>query len=159
MTAPVTEISVPAKFVETFLAVAEFCLQRDPLENKAVPTSRIKKLWEMVKGGSPWNQQYFQVVRDRFDRMGIISIFDRQHRSGKAWRWEIGDVFPKEDYREEQRKLRERTRLPAGEPGSFRDLVGSTKIVMNYKVHNTLYQDADPIRGPQEEIAEVRGPP
>ena len=59
-------------------------------------------------GGAPWNQTYFQVVRDRLDRMGIIGIFDKRHRSGKAWRWEAGD-FPSQDYREEQKKLRERS--------------------------------------------------
>ena len=48
MTVSRTEVSVPAKFVETFLVVADFCLQQDPLENKAVPTNRIKKLWAMV---------------------------------------------------------------------------------------------------------------
>ena len=88
MTAPTTTVSVPANFVETFLVVADFCLQQDPLENKAVPTNRIKKLWKMVAGGAAWNQQYFQIVRERLHRMGIIRIFDRQHHSGKAWRWE-----------------------------------------------------------------------
>jgi hypothetical protein len=158
MTAPVQDVSVPANFVETFLAVADFCLRQDPLDNKAVPTNRIKKLWEMVEGGAPWNQQYFQVVRDRMDRMGIISIFDRNHRSGKAWRWEAGE-FPSQDYREEQRKLREQSRLPAGEAGSYRDLVAITTNVMNFKVHNTLYQDGEGISGLREEIPEVRGPP
>jgi hypothetical protein len=159
MTAPVVEVSVPASFVETFLVVADVCLKQDPLDNKAVPTNRIKKLWEMVEYGAPWNQQYFQVVRDKLDRMGIISIFDRKHRSGKAWRWDAGDRFPEQDYREEQRKLRERNRLPAGEAASLRDLVGITTIVQNYKVHNTLYEVAEEISGLQEQIPEVRGPP
>ena len=85
MAAPAREVSVPARFVETFLAVADFCLREDPLENKAVPTSRIKKLWEMVPGGAAWNQRYFQVVRERLHRMGVIRICDRNHESGKAW--------------------------------------------------------------------------
>ena len=33
MQAPTTTISVPAKFVETFLAVAHFCIKEDPLSN------------------------------------------------------------------------------------------------------------------------------
>ena len=94
--APTTTVSIPAKFVETFLAVAEFCCRTDPLDNKAVPTNRIKKIWAMVKDGSPWNQKYFQVVRNRLHRMGVISIFDRQHHVGKAWRWTVGTSFLKE---------------------------------------------------------------
>lgn len=113
---------------------------------------------KMSQGDHHPVQQYFQVVRDRFDRMGIISIFERNHRSGKAWRWEAGERFPDKDYREEQRKLRERSRLP-GEAVSLGDLVGITTIVQNYKVHNTLYQVAEEISGLQEEIPEVRGPP
>jgi hypothetical protein len=159
MTAPVEKVSVPAKFVETFLAVADFCLREDPLENKAVPTNRIKKLWAMVEGGAAWNQRYYQVVRERLHRMGIIRITDRHHDNGKAWRWEAGDVFPSTDYREEQRKCREKLRIGVGEAGSFRDLVSITNIVMNYKVHNTLYQDGERIWGLREESPEVRGPP
>ena len=119
MTVSRTEVSVPAKFVETFLVVADFCLQQDPLDNKAVPTNRIKKLWKMVTGGAAWNQQYFQIVRERLHRMGIIRIFDRQHHSGKAWRWEASDSFPADDYRKEQRKLRERSRLRTGVAGKL----------------------------------------
>ena len=103
----------------------------------AVPTNRIKKLWKMVEGGAPWNQHYFQVVRDRMDRMGIISIFDRNHHNGKAWRWEAGESFPEEDYREEQRKLRQKQRLPGGEAEDLRDLVGITTFVKNNQVHNS----------------------
>ena len=94
MTAPITEVSVPARFVETFLVVADFCLQQDPLENKAVPTNRIKKLWAMVEGGAAWNQRYYQVVRDRLHRLGIIRITDRHHDNGKAWRWDTGTNLP-----------------------------------------------------------------
>jgi hypothetical protein len=159
MTAPVVQVSVPANFVETFLAVVNFCLQQDPLANKAVPTNRIKKLWEMVEGGAAWNQQYYQVVRDKLNRMGIIRIFDRKHRTGKAWRWESGECFPEQDYREEQRRLREEARMPTGEAGSYRDLVGIKNTVQNFKVHNTPYGDGGGISRLQGEIAEVRGPP
>ncbi len=158
MTAPMTEVSVPARFVATFLAVADFCLREDPLHNKAVPTNRIKKLWEMVKGGAPWNQKYFQLVRERLHRMGVIRICDRNHDNGKAWRWDAGERFPSEDYREEQRECQERCRL-RGEAGSFRDLVNVKRSGRDCKVHNTLYKDACQILGHREKIAEVRGPP
>ena len=158
MTAPMTEVSVPARLVATFLAVADFCLREDPLDNKAVPTNRIKKLWEMVKGGAPWNQRYFQLVRERFHRMGVIRICDRNHENGKAWRWDAGEGFPSEDYREEQRECRERCRL-RGEAGSFRDLVNVKRSGRDCKVHNTLYKDAGEIPGLREQIAEVRPPP
>ena len=127
MAAPVSKVCISAKFVATFLAVAQFCLKQDPLENKAVPTNRIKKLWTMVDGGAAWNQTYFQIVRDRLDRMGMIQIFDRKHESGKAWRWESTDSFPADNYREEQRKLRERSRIRTGIAGSYRDLAGCYK--------------------------------
>ena len=71
MKAPTTTVEVPAKFVETFLTAAEFCLKTDPLSNRAVPTNRIKKIWAMVKDGCPWNQKHYRIVRDRLHRMGV----------------------------------------------------------------------------------------
>ena len=159
MTAPTTTVSVPAKFVETFMAVVYFCLQRDPLHNQAVPTNRIKQLWTMVEDGAAWNQQYYQIVRERLNRMGVIKIVDRQHASGKAWRWEAGDRFPAEDYRKEQRKLRERSRLRTGVVGSYRDLVAGDTSNRNWNLHNTLYHDAATISGLRPDMAEGRAPP
>ena len=132
-----------------------------PLPSRPIPTghNRIKKLWTMVAGGAAWNQQYLQIVRERLHRMGIIRIFDRQHQSGKAWRWEATDSFPADDYRKEQRKLRERSRLRTGVVGSYRDLVAGTRTIRELKVHNTLYHNADGISGLQAEIAEGRAPP
>jgi hypothetical protein len=123
--APTTTLSIPAKFVETFLAVAEFCLSTDPLSNKAVPTNRIKKIWGMVKNGSPWNQKYFQVVRNRLNRMGVISIFDRHHHVGKAWRWAVGKNMPSDSWREDQRRLKEEHRLPAELAKTFEEIIAS----------------------------------
>jgi hypothetical protein len=134
MTAPIREVDVPARFIGTFLAVAEFCLKQDPLGNKAVPTNRIKKIWEMVEGGASWNQRYYQLVRDRLHRLGVIRITDRNHYPGKAWTWEVGQNFPADSWKEEQRILK--GRLPSSDPGD--------RIICNgrEKVHNTLYQDA-----------------
>ena len=111
--APTSTISVPAKFIETVLTVAEFCLSTDPLSNKAVPTNRIKKIWGMVKGGATWNQKYYQIVRDRLHRMGVISIFDRKHHVGKAWRWSVAKIMPAGNWKEEQRRLKEEHRVQA----------------------------------------------
>ena len=112
MKAPTSTVCVPAKFVETVLTVAEFCVSTDPLSNKAVPTNRIKKIWAMVKGGAGWNQKYYQIVRDRLHRMGVISIFDRKHRVGKAWRWSVGTNMPAGSWKEEQRRVKEEHRVP-----------------------------------------------
>ena len=70
LTAPTRRVSVPAKFIETFLVVADVCLAQDPLDNNAVPTNRFKKIWAMVEEGASWNQSYYQIVRDRLDRDG-----------------------------------------------------------------------------------------
>ena len=129
MKAPTSTISVPAKFVETFLAVAHFCIKEDPLSNRAVPTNRIKKIWGMVKDGAAWNQKYFQVVRDRLNRMGVISIFDRQHHVGKAWRWSVGDSFPEHSWKEEQRKFKEEHRLPAELAKSFEEIAANIVVI------------------------------
>ena len=137
MIAPKQKVSVPAKFIETFLIVADFCLNHDPLDNKAVPTSRIKKLWSMVAGGAPWNQRYFQIVRDRLDRMGVVRIFDRNHQTGKAWRWEAGANFPAGSWKEEQRKLKCKKR-GLGKP--FEEFIAVATNVLKNKLHNTLYQ-------------------
>ena len=98
---------------------------------KRFPPTGSKSCGRWWTGGAAWNQQYFQIVRERLDRMGVIRIFDRQHHSGKAWRWEAGDSFPADDYRKEQRKLRERSRLRTGVAGSYRDLVAGMKLLGN----------------------------
>lgn len=133
MIAPMSMARIPARFIETFLVVADLCLKQDPLSNHAVPTNRIKKIWEMVEGGATWNQTYYQLVRDRLNRMGVIRITDKKHTAGKAWRWESGSEFPLDSWKEEEKKLKER--LPSGD---------SEERIVSYrekKVHNTLYQN------------------
>lgn len=150
MTAPVSELWISAQFIQTFLVVAEFCLRHDPLGNRAVPTNRIKKLWAMVEGGANWNQRHYQIVRDRLDRMGVITITDRDHEPGKAWRWESGQDFPEGTWREQQRKQKERVKHLVGD---------SIELNRERKVHNTLYQNG-PVSGPiQATIPLVRAPP
>jgi len=167
MTAPKEKITVPAKFVETFLLVAHLCLRQDPLQNEAVPTNRIKKLWGMVKGGAAWHQKHYQIVRDRLHRMGVINIYDREHHSGKAWRWVAGKYFPSQDYREEQHKGSSSlagARCGHGcaggtsvrtSPSVFLSEVNDEKE----KVHNTLYKEGDGIWADSERIPSVRAPP
>jgi hypothetical protein len=118
--------------------VADVCLKQDPLDNRAVPTSRFKKLWGMVSGGAAWNQRYFKIVRDRLDRMGVIRIFDRNHCSGKAWRWSVGPEFP---------------------PRVVFSLGLITTLVRNYQVHNTLYQMAGQILRLCDRKSDIRPPP
>jgi hypothetical protein len=156
MTAPVQEVTVPARFIETFMVVADVCLNQDPLDNKAVPTSRFKKLWGMVEGGAPWNQRYFQIVRDRLDRMGVIKIFDRNHSTGKAWRWEARS-FPTGNWKEDQRKSKHR--LLAGPALSVERLAGNAYPVMNNRLHNSLYEIEGPILGAWGLDELVRPPP
>ncbi len=156
MKAPTSTIIVPARFVETFLAVAEFCVKTDPLSNKAVPTNRIKKIWSMVKNGSPWNQKYYQVVRNRLHRMGVISIFDRQHHVGKAWRWVSGENFPEKSLREQERKLK--AKLVKRPPVSLVEFLGDTYNKNNI-LHNTLYYDETQISAVFPPDQQVRPPP
>ena len=143
MTAPTTTVSVPANFVETFMVVADFCLQQDPLHNQAVPTNRIKKLWEMVEGGAAWNQQYYQIVRERLHRMGVIEIVDRQTcqwQSMAMGSWEIVFLL----------RITGRSRGNSeSEVGYGQERRGVTviwrwdyNVIRNYKLHNTLYHDA-----------------
>jgi hypothetical protein len=155
MTAPVQCVSIPAKFVETFMVVADVCLNQDPLHNKAVPTSRFKRLWGMVSGGSPWNQRYFQIVRDGLDRMGVIRIFDRNHGEGKAWRWEAGS-FPSGSFKEEQRKLK-RKRVILGMPLDL--VVLDRTFIKKNKVHNTLYETEGQVLGRRCRKVAIRPPP
>jgi len=150
MTAPVSHLFIPAEFIQTFLAVAEVCLRDDPLGNCAVPTNRIKRLWAMVEGGASWNQPYYQIVRDRLDRMGIITITDRDHHPGKAWRWESGEDFPEGTWQEEQRKLRKRIKGPSGD---------GNELYRERREHNTLYQDMPDFEPLEASIPLVRAPP
>ncbi|QDV69013.1 hypothetical protein Poly24_27270 [Rosistilla carotiformis] len=141
LTAPVTvtKAFVPARFIETFTTVANFCLNDDPLENKAVPTNRFKKIWNMVVDGAVWNQTYFQIVRDMFDRMGIIKIYDRNHETGKAWRWVSGSSFPAGSWKEEQTKLKKLwKRFSSGK--TFSEFIAGINKDRNNKLLNTLYQ-------------------
>jgi hypothetical protein len=150
MTAPVSDLWIPALFVQTFLAVAEFCLRHDPLGNKAVPTNRIKKLWAKVEGGANWNQRHYQIVRDRLDRMGVITITDRDHEPGKAWRWDSGEDFPEGSWKEQQRKFKERVRHLVGD---------SIELNRERNEHNTLYQEGPDFGPIQATIPLVRAPP
>lgn len=158
LTAPAKRVSVPAKFIATFLAVADFCLNQDPLENKAVPTNRIKELWKMVVGGAPWNQTYFQVVRDRLNKMGVINIFDRNHEVNKAWKWEAGPNFPADNWRLEQQKLAERVKRSRFGL-SYKEFIANTIIVMNDKVHNTLYKTDASFLELWDRNSDIRPPP
>ena len=152
MKAPTSTVSVPAKFVETVLTVAEFCVLTDPLSNKAVPTNRIKKIWGMVKGGAGWNQKYYQIVRDRLHRMGAISIFDRKHHVGKAWRWSVGENMPAGSWKEEQRRFKEEHQLP--EELNSED-IGSKQN----NIHKTLYYNECLISAVSLPEEQVRPPP
>ena len=113
----------------------------------------------MVKDGAAWNQKYFQVVRDRLNRMGVISIFDRQHHVGKAWRWSVGDSFPEHSWKEDQRKLKEEHRLPAELAKSFEEIVAADSDNDNNNLHNTLYHDEAQISAVSEPDEQVRPPP
>lgn len=161
MTAPVQRVNVPVEFIETFLAVADFCLNQDPLENKAVPTNRFKKIWEMVKGGASWNQTYYQVVRGRLDRVGVLNIFDKHHDNNKAWRWEAGKNFPAQSRKEHQQKLSVRLK-GFGLGLSYAEFVASTDVVIEEHLHNTLYQtDARflNLQGLRDRKSVIRPPP
>ncbi len=152
MTAPMVEVNVPAKFIETFVVVADACLNQDPLDNKAVPTNRFKALWKLVKHGAPWNQKYFQVVRDTLHRMGVIKIVDRHHHQGKAWQWEAGPCFPTFISKAEGRKLKRSRQL----------VVVTTALTDNVndnKVHNTLYHTDAMILAIRGAQPDVRPPP
>lgn len=145
LSAPLTVAKsfVPAKFIDTFMIVADFCLNNDPLENKAVPTNRFKKIWAKVVGGEVWNQKYFQIIRDLFDRLGVIHIFDRKHESGKAWKWESGSSFPASSWKEEQQKLKHKLkRLNTGV--SFAEFIANRKDILLTQIHNSLYQNGSP---------------
>jgi len=161
MTAPVQRVSVPASFIATFLVVADFCLNQDPLENKAVPTNRFKKIWAMVSRGASWNQTYYQVVRDSLDRVGVLNIFDRNHDNNKAWRWEAGSNFPAQSRKEHLSKQSER--LKGFSLGvSYEEFIGNTVIVIDGQLHNTLYQTNNrflSLQGLWNRKSDIRPPP
>lgn len=127
------EVFVPAKFIEHFLSVIQVCLLDDPANNNGVATNRIKELWTKVEGGVSWNQRYFQIVRDRLDRDGVISIYDREHRPGKCWRWECGQLFPiKKSYPAKYRAF-------VDEAVPLESFLSTTHTT----TYNTLYHDDD----------------
>jgi hypothetical protein len=157
MTAPIERHFVPAHFIETFITVADFCLNHDPLENKAVPTNRFKKLWSLVEDGAPWNQEYFQIVRDRLDDMGVVDVFDRQHEPNKAWRWNSGPEFPAETWKESQRTMTEEYKVLAERVPSNEEAVDFS--LWEKYLHNTLYHFAEEHHRFLSEKFVVRPPP
>ena len=159
MTGPVRQSVIPARFIETFLVVADFCLNEDPLANRAVPTNRFKTLWKMVDGGACWNQRFFQIVRDHLDQAGVLRIFDRSHVSGKAWRWDAGPNFPAGSWKEEQRQLKERYKPLRGPALSFEELAASSNVVLNNIQHKALYQTDCGIQGFLGQKIPARPPP
>lgn len=159
MTGPVRQSVIPPKFIETFLVVADFCLNVDPLDNKAVPTNRFKTLWKMVEGGACWNQRFFQIVRDRLHQAGVLRIFDRNHESGKAWRWDVGPNFPARSWKEEHRRLKERSKPLRGPALSFEELAASSNVVLNNLQHKALYQTDCRILGVSGRETHARPPP
>lgn len=122
------------------MAVADVCLIQDPFGNQAVPTNRFKKLWAIVKEGAPWNQRYFQIVRNRLHSMGVVKIIDRNHRQGKAWKWDTGPNFPKSgSWKEAHSQLDEEHRLPAGLTPNFEKLSANIIVDKKHNLPNTLY--------------------
>jgi hypothetical protein len=112
----------------------------------------------MVKGGSAWNQKFFQAVRDRFHRMGVIRIFDREHHIGKAWRWMIGDNFPEDSLGKQQKKLKEKNRLLGRPPMSLVEFLAGIRS-KNNKIHNTLYYTENQFSVISLPEQQVRPPP
>jgi hypothetical protein len=158
LTAPVQQVFVPARFIETFLVVADVCMKQDPLDNQAVPTNRFKKIWSMVERGAAWNQRHFQIVRDRLNKMGVFKIFDRQHRKGKAWRWKVGSSFPEQSWKDQERKLKKLAkRLRIGV--SFGEFVANTNNLRGDDVHNSLYQIDAYFQDVRHANQDIRPPP
>ncbi len=148
MKAPIVKAFIPAKFIETFLVVADACLKQDPSDNNGVPTNRFKKLWPMVVDGSPWNQRYYQIVREKFHKLDVIRIIDRNHEKDKAWRWVVGKHFPENNFKATLRKLRKR--VPK---------IARIIIVKKHKVHNTLYKNRDSFQELLVKVPVIRPPP
>ena len=89
-----------------------FCLQQDPLDNKAFRPLDFENsgIWSGTEHlGINVIIKLSVVV---LDRSGVINIFDRKHKAGKGWRWETGSCFPKGgDYKEELQALDEEHKL------------------------------------------------
>ena len=93
MTSEIKTMVIPPKFVEHCIGVIAFCLN-DHTKNKALPTNRIKAVWNLVAGAPSWNQTYYKFVRLHLEKIGVIDIFDKKQEAGKAWRWSKGENFP-----------------------------------------------------------------
>ncbi|MBA2116733.1 hypothetical protein [Bremerella alba] len=171
MTSVVKDIRVPGRFVEYAVGVIAFCLN-DPLENYALPINRIKAVWDLVPNTPSWNQKYFQVVRRHLEKIGVVDIYDKNHCTGKAWRWRKGENFPqkmKQSRRSicsnesrscklsEIKSLCETSRAMRLSTGGAREWGG--KGVEKEYTHNSLYHL--PLQNPVTTIrnSHYRGPP
>ena len=88
--------------------------------------------------------------------MGVIRIFDRQHESGKAWKWDTGANFPAGSWREEQQRLKQRRARVNVDSG---DLPSPSSMGKEEKVHNTLYETDSSISGGVAARQAIRPPP
>lgn len=88
---------VPIRFVAHFVQLLNLW-QQNPDENDGLATSFFKENWNRFDSSTysapAWNQDYFRVVRDYFDRHDFVEIYDRTHGAGKCWRWRKGERFP-----------------------------------------------------------------
>lgn len=152
MSSKIKNFRIPAKFVEHCVGVIAFCLN-DHLENQALPTNRIKAVWNLMPGAPSWNQDYFQIVRDELERVGFVNIFDKHHKIGKAWRWRKGPSFPG----------MKKTRV-GGVGGSRRPSTGGareerSKGIKERSVYNSLYQTGDQNSRSAASLSQIRPPP
>lgn len=111
--------SVDANDVAMLTAISEFCLSvdRGPQADGGMPWERVAALWDVLHAAGIADHAACQVrwrrTREFLDRHGIVIIIDRKKRSGKSFRYALGEWFPG-NWRKRQEECRTRPSLRSG---------------------------------------------
>lgn len=112
---------VESNDIGVLAAIAEFCLKVDqgPKADGGMPWERVAALWGTLHAAGIAEHAACSVrwrrVREFLDRHGIVVVIDRKKRSGKSFRYALGEWFPGAwRKRQDQEECRTRPSLRSG---------------------------------------------
>lgn len=152
---------VPAAFLKVMMPVLDLILVTDPNDNHAVPHRRAEEVWRsLVEAGEtdiPFDARKWAAAREVLHRLGVVNVYDREFRCGKAMRWEVGLYFPglglwKKSPWDNGTSGQAITgdvlavpTFPANRP------FGGTPLLITKRMYLTLCCEPDALRGPRDQ--------
>ena len=89
---------VGSSFVAVFMAICEFALLTDKNQDGSFPHDRAEALWKALYAKDLVPVQFdadkWAICREELVKYDIVRVTDRNYRTGKAMKWEVGTYFP-----------------------------------------------------------------